>query len=513
MVSEQGERRGGAGRRMLATGVAIVAVVGAAGAGYAAGSLVGGGGTQPEDVLPASTVAFADVDLDPAAEQKVNVVRLLGRLPDVENDYGPEPDLRTLILDTVARGTPLEDAAVDEWIGDRMGVGLVWDERAASVTPVVALQTSDPDAAVDDLSSRFDDAQVAVLDGYVLVTGASPSADTELMDHQLLGTGRFDVARARTQSAAEVGSAAEVASLGDSPAFDQAFAHLDDGIASFYLDGTGVADMVQRLGPAAESPNRSVDSLADSGQSAAVLRAEPDAIELAGWSSAPLPQTAGPASLSVGLPGDTVLAIEGTGGSEVVSDRWRALTDAAAAEGFGDVTLDRSLAEVEARLGIRLPDDLETLAGDDAVLAVDGTSMLTGIPGIGIASVTDPDAGADLAQRLQQSLATLTGGFGFVAEGTDDGMVLATSTDYAKALTSADGDLGRSERFQRALPDVADASYLAWVDLAAVTGPLLLAAPDAADALAPLDSFGITVGADDGGTAVRARLVFAEDVS
>ena len=67
-------------------GLAGVLVVAAAGAGFAVGSVVGGGGTQPEDVLPDTVVAYADIDLDPAAEQKINVIRLLGQFKGVERD-------------------------------------------------------------------------------------------------------------------------------------------------------------------------------------------------------------------------------------------------------------------------------------------------------------------------------------------------------------------------------------------------------------------------------------------
>ncbi len=111
----------------VAAGVAVVA---SAGAGFAAGTVVGGGGTQPEDVLPDTVVAYVDIDLDPAAEQKVNLVRLLGRFPDVEKQYGPEPDIRTVVVDWLVEGSELEDADVSAWIGDRAGIGCQLGRRA-----------------------------------------------------------------------------------------------------------------------------------------------------------------------------------------------------------------------------------------------------------------------------------------------------------------------------------------------------------------------------------------------
>jgi hypothetical protein len=253
-------------------------------------------------------------------------------------------------------------------------------------------------------------------------------------------------------------------------------------------------------------------ALQRAGQTAAVIRAEPDAVELMGWSSATPLSTEIPASLAAGLPDTTLFALELTGGSETVAEKWSKLEELEPT-GMARRELDRSLAQLEAQYGIRLPADLQTLLGDDAVLAVDGEGLLNGIPGIGVRSLTDPVKGADLANRLADTLAYLSGGFGLTAQGTDDGMVIATTQGYADTLEAGDGDLGDSPAFLRAAPDAARASYLVWLDFSAISGPLALAEPDAANLIAPLDSFGLTVAPDDGGTTIRARLVFTGDAS
>jgi hypothetical protein len=482
----------------VALGVAAVAVVGAAGAGFAAGSLVGGGGTQPEEVLPASSVAFFDVDLDPAAEQKLAAARLLGRLPDVRDRYGSDPDLRQLIVGAIAGDTPLADADIDAWMGDRAGVALVPGGDSRWVTPVVALQVTDPQAAVDDLGGLVGADRVAVTQDYVIVVAGRLPVSARALLPSLRGRAEAP----GSPSAADVVAAAESAPLADATEFQDAFSHLDDGIASFYVNGSAVADLAG--GPSTGTPSGLADPLAR-GQTVGVLRAEPDAIDLVGWSSAALPGDAATAELASRLPADTVVAIEATGGAALVEQRWQQLADS----GAGAAGLDRVLAEVEARLGLELPGDLQTMAGQDAVLAVSGDSLLAGLPGAGLRSVTDPQAAADLTSRLEPKLAELTGGLGIVARPTDDGMVVATTDAYATALEQDGGGLGGSARFTRALPDAADASYLAWVDVAALSGPLLLAAPDAASSLDPLDSLGATMGPKDGGTAIRVRLVFS----
>ena len=182
--------------------MAGVAVVAAAGAGFAVGAVVGGGGTQPEDVLPDTVLAYVDIDLDPAAEQKVNFVRLLGRFPDVEEEYGPEPDIRAVVVDWLAEGTELEDADIDQWIGDRVGVGISWDADADALTPVAAIQVSDADEAVADLQLVLDDDQIATTDDYVVVTGDLFSGLDELDQNGLVGP---DVPDSQTAAAGRGG--------------------------------------------------------------------------------------------------------------------------------------------------------------------------------------------------------------------------------------------------------------------------------------------------------------------
>jgi hypothetical protein len=114
---------------------------------------------------------------------------------------------------------------------------------------------------------------------------------------------------------------------------------------------------------------------------------------------------------------------------------------------------------------------------------------------------------------MQRALDSLTGGFGITAEGTEDGLVVASSSEYASELTSGDGELGESAPFQRALPDADRASYLIWLDFAAISSAVALAEPDAAGVLSPLEGFGFTLSSSDSesGITMRARLVFADE--
>jgi hypothetical protein len=504
------QRRVPGRRAWIAVGVGV-AVVASAGAGFAAGSVVGGGGTQPEDVLPDTVVAYVDIDLDPAAQQKVNLVRLLGRFPDVEQEYGSEPDVRTLVVDWLVDGTELEDADVSAWIGDRVGVGVSWDAEAEALTPVAALQVTDEDAAVADLGLVLDPEQMAVTDGYVVVTGdlLNEFAALDTLD------GLISDAGPGAQSATEIVAAGKSAPLSESAGFIDVFDHLEDGLLTMYADGEGIAaagdQLVTSLGVPIPSLNDSLASAAESGQIGAVLRAEPDALEFVSWSSSDPQSGAEPAQLMPVLPESTLFAVEVTGGQELVADRWDEVLDSVnQSGGQAAAEMEADLATLEAQYGIKLPEDLETLAGQDAVIAVDGEGLLTSVPGIGMRSVTDPAAGSVLADSIESALASLTGGFGITAQGTSDGMVVATTDDYAAQLEAGDGDLGADPTYQAALHDAENATSLMWVDFSAVRGFAALAAPEEASVLKPLEAFGATVSPDDGGSLVRARLVFSD---
>jgi hypothetical protein len=494
------------GKKLAVILVAVLAVVASAGVGFAVGTMVGGGGAQPEDVMPSTVVAYADLDLDPAAGQKLNAVRLLGRFPDVRDAYGSEPDLRQVLVHQVTQGTAFEDVDVSDWAGDRVGFGLAYDDAAHALTPILAIQVTDESAAVDDLLPALDDDQLATLDGYVVIT---PGANTDFFDSSSTENG------VKSQTAAQIVAAAESSSLADSAIFESAFDHLDDGVATLYNDGPGLAnalgDVVSELDGAMGAEGQMAD-LAENGVMAAVVRAEPDALELDGWSSTRPPDTSGPVSIVPGLPDSTLFALEFTGGSSSIARRWEQFQKSVP-PGAPSREFDRGLAQIEAQYNLRIPDDVETLLGDDAVVAVDSDGLLNGIPSAGVRSVTDPAAGSDLAKRLERALAMLTGGFGITARGTDDGMVVATTDDYASELEAGNGGLGSSPSFQRAVPDAATAHAVMWLDIAAVSGTLALTEPDVADLIAPLDSFGLAVTPDGDGTRVRARLVFTDEGS
>jgi hypothetical protein len=532
VVSEQGEPADGGGGgatsggrgsgRLLAVAVGVVAVLVAAGAGFALGTRIGGGGTQPEDVLPSTMVVYSDIDLDPSASQKVNLARLLGQFPDIKAKYGSEPDVRQLLIDQAVKGSPLENADVESWVGDRIGGGLNWNPDDNQMAAVVAIQVTDEDAARADLEKVLDDSQLAFSDGYAVISSSIMPSFTDVGGGVGGGVGQGE------PPAQDLVDQAQDASLADAEKFQNVFNNLDDGWATLYVDGQTIDEASKQLtealggndpllGGGFGSMSPGIAPNFQSGQVGAVVRAEPDAIEMVAWNTAPVPDWASsPVSMVQQLPASTVFAVGFTGGATAVAQRWDTLL-AQAKQSGGGRQVERELAQIEAQYGIRLPDDLETILGSQTVFMVDGQNLLSSVPGIGLRSVTNSDDAAAVVDQLQSALSTLTGGFGVTAKTTDDGLVVASTPDLASTLasegssdagSSQSGQLGDDPDFQNAVPDADQASAVAWLDLGAITGLAQLAAPDEAGVLAPLSGLGVSVSPADGGTQLRARLVF-----
>ena len=111
-------------------------------------------GEQPAAALPAGTLAYVGIDLDPSGGQKIEALRMLNKFPAFKDELGldTDDDLRKALFDEIQGG---EDACanleyardVESWLGNRAGVGTV----DAEPTVVFVVQVSDADAAAAGL--------------------------------------------------------------------------------------------------------------------------------------------------------------------------------------------------------------------------------------------------------------------------------------------------------------------------------------------------------------------------
>ena len=477
-VLAAGPQESGKGVRRLVVAVAAVAVAGAAGAAYAVASFLSGGGLQPEALMPADVVAYADVDLDPAAGQKANLVRFTSSFTSADVRFGDEAGIRSALIDALFESSGTDPAEVEPWLGDRYAVALLavdgTELAARDPQVVVALQVTDTAAAETWLTDSLDgDGSVRVTQGYALV--GTPGVDLD----------------------AVIADAAD-ASLADSEAFRTAMAPLGSGLAQAYLDVPALQDWMSGFGVGGTTA-----ALDATGPLAAVLKAEPDALEIVASTrvGGQVVPTA-PTALFGQLPDSTAAAFAVTGAGESLVNRWDELL-ASPDLGASAGEVERELRRIERRTGLVLPDDLRTLLGQDLVVALDGVDLAMS-PEFGVRVVTDPDDAARVVAAVQPQLAEVTGGYGVRARATADGWVLATSTAYADRLAAGGGGLLDRPDVRAALPDIDTASVAFYLDFAPLAE--LADGGDLQDALTALSGLGMTVTVSGEQAVTRVRL-------
>lgn len=317
-------------RTGIVLGGAATAALVLVGGGVFAYSALDGGGAQPEAALPDTAFAYVRVDLDPSATQKVNLLRLANRFPDLATDLdvdlGDDADLRKLVVDAIAKsGTCEIDYATDvaPWIGRRAAIavlppveGAATGDAGSAPEPVVALQVTDEGAARAAIESGLgcgdgaEPAQVAFADGYALITSEQVEAS-------------------------DVVAAAKKAPLADAPQFAADMKALGDpGLISYWADVEGAITALEGQEGAEE-----LDAAATQGlrSVAGAARAGADHLEIAFAVGADekvlAPMEGSGTSLLTGLPESTLFASSATVDPATVDQLWEQLSTLADAYG------------------------------------------------------------------------------------------------------------------------------------------------------------------------------------
>lgn len=176
----------GGGKRWLIPAAAGVAVAVMAGTVWATVSLVGFGGPQPEDVLPASSVAFAKIDLSIDGSQAVELLQFVDQLPAelTEEMDQSDGDMAELFAEGFVEVFPdARRSDVEEWIGQRAGLS-AWPtsdpevevSSGSGLAVAIAVAVEDERLAekeFESLASKDDTLHFEVVDDFVLVTTSS----------------------------------------------------------------------------------------------------------------------------------------------------------------------------------------------------------------------------------------------------------------------------------------------------------------------------------------------------
>ncbi|TDW23281.1 DUF3352 domain-containing protein [Kribbella kalugense] len=427
----------------IVAALAMVLVL-AGGGIFAYGKLAGG--KQPADVLPGTAVAYARIDLNPSAGQKVAAIRFMMKFPSVKDKLGltgDQDDLRQKLFEQIKKSAGDDLATVDydkdikPWLGDRAGVALLPPaDGKDDPVPVVAVQVKNQDAAnkgLDKLMANEDKKPGrAFSNGYVLLSDDQATVDSAVAtakDNPLTKNAKFS---------------ADMDKLGE------------QGFLSGWADMKGIATMTGKV------DSGQLAGLGDA-TTAVALRFDASYVELKGIGqgdkSIKVNSAADAGDLVSKLPDSTAGAIAISGGDSLIDTAWQQL------QKTGGDKLKPMIDQITEETGLTLPDDLKSLVGKNLAVAVDKDAANG--PKIAARMETDPAKAETVVQKLttllrQRSSANIP----IETAKDDDTFVVSTSKDYADQVLKG-GNLGQAENFKQALPDTKGAVMIGYVDFEA----------------------------------------------
>ena len=510
-------------KRMIAVGAIVAGGAVVAGGAWAATSFFSTG-AQPAEALPASTVAYFSVDLDPSGGQKIEAIKTLRKFPGFtdEVDLQTDDDLRERFFEEVTSSGECEgldyDADVKPWLGSRAAMAVV-DLGEDEPTPVGVVQTTDGGKAEDGLSTLVD------------ACGGGEGAEGDVGGWVV--DGDWIVVAETPEIAQKVVDAADGSTLAGDASFEEWTGEAgDDGFMSMYV-GKGVTKYLDELGgmggmgmmgmpgaamgedekwlaeepPSEEVPEELQQMIDDFDGMAATVRFDDGAVEIEYAMSNYQPDmtkfidSQNGADMVAGLPDDTVAAFgmsleEGWAGAMLDYVKRNLPEDSA--------TIDEQLAQFESETGLAFPEDVETLLGEGVTVSLgsglDPDAVANGGPGevpVGIRI----DGDADEIQAVLDKIAAQAGPemaeFMQVTEG-DGYAVLALEEGYRGELEGG-GSLGDSAAYSEVVEsDVAQS--LLFVNFNADDDWLVRLSgdsPEVSKNLEPLSAFGVSGWVDD----------------
>lgn len=469
--------RSGSNRRKGLLAGGIIGLAALVGGGVWAASSFLGQGAQPAEALPAGTIGYASVDLDPSGGQKIEAFKMLRRFPAFRDKVGlnADDDLKKKAFGSMQGGGFCPDLSysddVEPWLGDRFAMAAV-DLGEKYPTPVAVVQVKDDAKAEAGLTKIQSCAEGAgssgfVVDGDWAVVAETKDLAQKVVDKTADGTLADDSDYQKWTS--EVGDAG-VVNLYAAPDAGKYLAQLAQefsGMASGFATSNGADSMG---GGSAIDPNpgamptEMMDQLKDFPGLAMTVRFNDGAVEVAaaGGTNDQTSAFLGDGGLQtmLDLPDDTAAAL-----SFSLGDGWvqRMLDQFSSMSGM---SADEMVSQVEAETGMTLPDDLQTLLGDSATISLGSdftpetffnSSDGSDVP-VGMLVHGDPDAIGSVLDKVTAKDASAAGVLGHDANGND--VAIGPNPDYRAQLLK-NGSLGDSDAFQNLVPE-ADKSSMAF---------------------------------------------------
>jgi hypothetical protein len=428
---------------IVALAAALAVVVLGGGAVWAVGAL-GGGGTQPHEVLPGNAIAYARLDLDPAANQKVALFQLASKFTATKDSFTGDDPRQALFNalkkdggDDLAKVDFAKD--VDPWLGSRVGVAVLPPEGGKEPGFAVAVQVTDEEQAKAGIAKMMGDDKygIAFREDYALLTDEQANADKY---------------------------AAVESTLADNANFDEDLNAVgEQGVLSYWAH---LGEIVKIAGDAIPAEQAAAVEQVKNARFAGALRFDSAYVELAGvvrGAENPIEGDLEKADLTK-LPASTAGALSFSGLDQAVTKQWAEIEKSL---GAGSATADfkQALDQARQQWGLELPGDLATMLGRNLTVAVDSEGLDGQQFKAGVRIVTDPAKAQAVLDKVEKAMTASGQQAPQIAKVAGDGtFTIATTQDYAKKLAE-DGTLGDSETFQTAIPDAGEASFALFVDL------------------------------------------------
>ncbi|MEQ4718685.1 hypothetical protein [Nonomuraea sp. B19D2] len=423
---------------IIAAAGALAVILLGGGAVWAVGA-IGGGGTQPNEVLPANSIAYVRLDMDPAANQKVALFELARKFTVTKDSFTGE-DPRKAVFDMFNKGNEAKlDFAkdVDPWLGSRLGFAAVPSGKEEPDF-ALAIQVEDEAQAKAGIAKMMkgDKYGIAFREDYALISSTQQLAD------------KF--AQADT-------------SLADNTEFNDDMGAIgEQGVLSFWASMGGLMELAKKEIPAEQAA--AVEQIKNA-RWAGALRFDSAYVELAGLvrgMKGTAPEGDLPKAELGTLPASTAGALSVSGLDQIVTKQWAEIQKQAAATGGAQV--QQFIQQAQSQLGLQLPGDLATVLGKNFTIAVDSQGLSSNQIKGGVRVVTDPAKAQAIVDKVQQAMSRGQGGPQIAKVKGDGVFTVATTDEYAKQL-AGEGTLGDSETFQTAVANADDANYAVFVDL------------------------------------------------
>jgi hypothetical protein len=483
-------------------------------------------GAQPAEALPANTVAYVSLDLDPAGGQKIDAFRTLNKFPAFKHEVGVSSvaDLRhkigdQLVADAGCSGLDYS-RDIDPWLGDRMAAAAV---PLAGDRPhvVVVVQVTDEDQAragiakLEKCSGADHHIGVVVKDGWATLAESQEVADEVSTD-----AGKADLAddatyQKWTKAVGEAGVVNAYASPDIGTVLGKELGSMMGG-GMFGPGGETFAESGSESGTVQSSAfhaspqsagNPLSQALSTFRGGAATVRFTGDGLELAAagdGSSPQLSQLTGHTGgqLVAGLPDDTAAALSTSFTPGWFEKELDSVTGRLG-EGMSKADIEREMSQAT---GLTVPDDIETLLGRGVVVSV-GKDL-----DIKAAEDSGDGAGVPVAATVKGDPSAIELVLGKIRAKVGDTPLLGSSSSgdlisvgpseaYRKHVL-AGGDLGGDGTFSDVVPDVSNANAVLYVNFDALQATIDKASSgaDAQDLanLTPLRALGISSWLDGG---------------